>query len=126
MLKTSSKFLRNLGGKKLVGTLLGFYISAQMIERITEVLSWLPVWGDPEDKNTRTKRILFLSTALGVAFCLWVRLGFFSAAGLEGINPLLDRILSGIVVGAGSKPVHDIISSIDKYRTAKLREIRGR
>lgn len=109
-----------------MGTLLGFYIAAQMIERITEVLSWLPVWGDPEDKNTRTKRMLFLSTALGIAFCLWVRLGFFGAAGLGGINHILDRVLSGIVVGAGSKPVHDIISSIDKYRTAKLREAKGR
>jgi len=106
-------------------TLLGFYIAAQMIERITEVLSWLPVWGDPKDKDTRAKRILFLSTALGIAFCLWVRLGFFGAAGLEEINPLLDRVLSGIVVGAGSKPVHDIISSIDKYRTAKWKEAEG-
>lgn len=101
------------------------YILAQAVERIVELVSDLSIWGDPAspDKavlHRRTVRLWFVSSVIGVAVCLVYQVDFFAAIRIESDpwRQMLNRILSGIIVGSGTKPVHDVITRIEKYARA--------
>lgn len=94
------------------------YILAQAVERIVEFISNLTIFGDPDSKEERVihKRAILLwlvSSVLGVIVCLVFNVNFLTAFTNE--HPTLSLICSGIIVGSGTKPVHDVISSIEKY-----------
>ena len=101
--------------------LTAFYIAAQIIERITELFSRI---GDkPANQKTendfkfRAVWLWIVASVLGVGLALSLKLGFFGASGFAGVKPTLDYVLSGIALGGGTKPVHDIIAYIEKAGT---------
>ena len=95
-----------------------FYIAAQIIERITELLSG---FGDKprakkkdEDLRFRAKWLWAASSLLGVLLAFLLKLGFFAQTGLQDIDPTIDHVLSGIALGGGAKPIHDILAYMEK------------
>jgi hypothetical protein len=103
--------------------LVTFYIAAQIVERITELFSRI---GDkPKDQKTdadvkmRALWLWVVSSILGVILAFVLKAGFFAASEIKGIDPTVDYLLSGIALGGGTKPIHDIISYIEKASQKK-------
>ena len=94
------------------------YILSQAVERIVEFISDWDFWGDPDSKmrpvvHRRTISLWLVSSVLGVTICLIYHVNLLTAFSQE--HPTLNLILSGIIIGSGTKPVHDVITSIEKY-----------
>jgi hypothetical protein len=102
----------------------GFYVAAQLIERLMELVSpLLPLWGLPagfsaekmvraaQVKADRSKATLGLATLAGVAASAGFGLYFLSAVGIT-VPRLLDIFFTGLIIGAGTKPLHDLITSL--------------
>lgn len=60
---------------------------------------------------------LFGSLSLGEIAGLTLHLGFFRTLGIH-IWPLIDMVLTGLLIGAGPEPVHQIINSLGDMRGA--------
>jgi len=102
----------------------GFYIAAQLIERMMELVSPLfPLWGLPSgfspDKQARVaqvradrgKALLGLATLAGVIASAAFGLYFLEAVGMR-VPRMPDIFFTGLVIGAGTKPLHDLISGL--------------
>jgi hypothetical protein len=100
----------------------GFYIGAQVIERLMELLSpFLPFWGfdGVTDSTVKAAHIkadravmsLGLATLLGVGASCGFGLYFLKATGISS-PATLDLFLTGVVIAAGTKPLHDFISGL--------------
>ncbi len=99
------------------------YILAQAVERVVELISDFNIWGDPNSKDPaiihrRAISLWVVSTAVGVIVCYSFGVDFFELLKVskpgESIT-FLHGLISGIIVGSGTKPVHDVIASIEKY-----------
>lgn len=110
----------------------GFYIAAQIIERLLEVVSpLLPPWplkgnGDAKAAQAKADRgalMLGLATLAGVAVSYAFGLYFLTAVGIgvetaqdgsviSTIPRMVDALATGLVIGAGTKPLHDLITNI--------------
>jgi hypothetical protein len=107
----------------------GFYVGAQVIERVIEVISPLvpqPLcigWTLPADLKDASKEVRAvqvkadraailhgLAALLGVAFSCAFGLFFLAAVGMQGISHTIDAIVTGFVIAGGVKPLHDFIS----------------
>lgn len=104
----------------------GFYAAAQIIERLMElVVPFLPVKlpalpagatsGDraaraAQVKADRAKMALGLATLLGVAASCGFGLFFLETIGIHTPSNTIDGLATGIVIAAGTKPLHDFIS----------------
>ena len=106
----------------------GFYVAAQVIERLLEVVSpLLPFWPpDPDDdpavqvahtKADRAAVVLGLATLAGVAASCGFGLYFLAAIGMTSVSHSIDAIVTGLTVGAGTKPLHDLITGIQSKST---------
>lgn len=63
-----------------------------------------------------------LASGLGCLACAVLGVGLLTAvmrAGSSTPPPALDVLVSGLVVGAGTKPLHDLISNIQASKDAK-------
>lgn len=105
----------------------GFYVGAQVIERLMEFVSpLLPPWtikhpaGDTAEakaaraaqiKADRVKLALGVASVLGVAASGVFGLFFLQAIGMK-VSPTVDTILTGITIAAGTKPLHDFITTL--------------
>ena len=99
------------------------YIMSQAVERVVELVSDFNVWGDPNSKepaviHRRAISLWIVSTVLGIITCYSFDVDFF--AFVKGAKPgepitFVHGLISGIIVGSGTKPVHDVIASIEKY-----------
>jgi hypothetical protein len=107
-----------------MSTFAVFYLMAQFIERFIEPFSNSTVLGDKdEDGGPRLKSARFISlwciaSGLGIILCYFT-VGLFQVVGISFAvsaagGHFWDAILSGVVVGAGTKPLHDFINLIDK------------
>lgn len=107
----------------------GFYVAAQVIERLIEVVSplfpplgWLPANIDDgaakaaHVKADRGAYVLGVASVAGVAASAGLGLYFLAAVGLPGSNTV-DSIASGLLIGGGTKPLHDLITSIQNKST---------
>jgi hypothetical protein len=111
-----------------------FYVAAQVIERITELFSMIfdrkydqtkdagKIKRRKEHRDSRQTRAIvhwLIASALGIVLTLVFYLGFhanlglFEASGFS-LDPIPDAILTGISLGAGTKPLHDLISYMTK------------
>jgi hypothetical protein len=124
----------------------GFYVGAQVIERLMEFVApvlppggptkWLSLkWalGGRKDylkkiladdaamtaqiKADRAKLALGVAAVLGVFASCKFGLFFLSAIGMNGISHTVDSIVTGIVIAAGTKPLHDFITSLQNTNT---------
>jgi hypothetical protein len=102
----------------------GFYVAAQVIERLMELVSpLLPIWGLPDGFSTdekvraaqvkadRAKAVLGLATLAGVAASAGFGLYFLSAVGIA-VPRMPDIFFTGLIIAAGTKPLHDFISTL--------------
>jgi hypothetical protein len=112
----------------------GFYVGAQVIERLMEFIApVLPPWkittpsGDkPEAKAARAAQVkadraklaLGVSSILGVAASGLFGLFFLRAIGMQ-VSPTVDTILTGVTIAAGTKPLHDFISTLQNKDNPK-------
>jgi len=99
------------------------YILSQAVERVVEVISDFAIWGDSRSKepavvHRRAISLWTVSTLLGMAVCWLFCIDFFKVlkadAGCDP-GPVLKFIINGIIVGSGTKPVHDVIAGLEKY-----------
>jgi hypothetical protein len=100
------------------------YVLAQSVERIVELFSELRIWGDPtsKDPGEKRKRAIWLWAAaslLGWGLCLLFEVDFISMLTNSTRHPILRLLLSGIIVGSGTKPVHDVITTLEKHAVGK-------
>lgn len=60
-----------------------------------------------------------LSSALAILVSAAVGLALMHSVGVQDAPVLLDIIVTGIIIGSGSKPLHDLISSIQVSKDSK-------
>jgi hypothetical protein len=101
----------------------GFYVAAQVLERLLQLVSPLLPWPwwplpksmtDPKVKAAQLKAdrgyvTLGVAAVLGVAASCGFGLFFLSAIGISAPNTV-DSLLTGITIAAGTKPLHDFIT----------------
>jgi hypothetical protein len=125
---TSRAFVPAKEGVADFALFAGFYVAAQVIERLLEVASpLLPFWppapgDDPTVQAAHTKAdratvVLGLATLAGVAASCGFGLYFLAAIGMTSVSHSIDAIVTGLTVGAGTKPLHDLITSIQSKST---------
>lgn len=101
-----------------------FYVAAQVIERLMQLLSpFLPFWKMPTDvtgtakaaqiKADRGMAALGVAAVLGVAVSCGFGLFFLSAIGIHASHTI-DAFVTGITIAAGTKPLHDFIGLLQK------------
>lgn len=115
-----------------------FYLMAQFVERVVEPLSDLSVFGENEKNQTRKSEdrkkeesskqarvisIWCLASSLGIILCYFT-IGLFQMVGVAFADwalpfnatvsgHTLDAVLSGVIIGGGTKPLHDVIGYIE-------------
>ncbi len=119
------------------GLFAGFYVAAQVIERLMELgtsfLPW-PGWKAPQApleglsnpakrtvtasylKADRATVALGVATILGVVASFLFGLYFLQSVGISASHTV-DVTVTGITIGAGTKPLHDLISSLQSKST---------
>jgi hypothetical protein len=103
--------------------LAAFYAGAQVIERLMElVVPALPAWppGDSTGnvraayvKADRAKVALGVATVAAVVVSAAFGLYFLKVLGIHATHTV-DTIATGLIIGAGTKPLHDFITLIQK------------
>lgn len=115
----------------------GFYAAAQVIERLLELLSpTLPWWGVPDPPNPggqatavqnatakaaqvkadRAVAAHGIAAVFGVAASCAFGLFFLHAVGFH-VSNTIDTFATGIIIAAGTKPLHDLISGLQNKNT---------
>ena len=97
--------------------LAGFYVAAQAVERLFEFVL-PPGQGSAQAKADRVFVVGGLATLLGVILSLALGLYFLEAIQVQDPNRELDVFVTGLVIGAGTKPLHDLITRIEKKKEA--------
>jgi hypothetical protein len=108
----------------------GFYVAAQLIERLMEVVApFFPYWAMPADlpkdqavraaqiKADRAKAVLGLAILAGVAASAGFGLYFLAAVGMWDVPRTADIFFTAVVIAAGTKPLHDFISSLQNQNS---------
>jgi hypothetical protein len=108
----------------------GFYVAAQVIERLLQLVSpLLPGWPAPAEitdpaaraaqtKADRANVALGVAAVLGVIASATLGLFFLKAIGMH-VSHSIDTILTGLTIAAGTKPLHDFISLLQNQTTPK-------
>jgi hypothetical protein len=95
----------------------GFYVAAQVIERLLEPIAPIfPTWKRTSLAAARADRaqiMIGVSVLVGVAASFAFGLCFLEAIGMHTTRTI-DVLVSGSTIGAGTKPLHDLISAISK------------
>lgn len=121
---TNKPFVPAQGNEANFALFAGFYAAAQVIERLMELVSpLLPFWKLPSDvkgdkkaelaqtKADRAKAVMGIATLAGVATSAGLGLYFLTAIGMH-VTRFVDIAVTAVVIGAGTKPLHDLISNI--------------
>lgn len=107
-----------------IGIFAIFYLLAQFIERVIEIFSNSRLLGgndDEDEKNPKNRAravsLWCIASGFGIVAC-YLTVGLLQVLGITFIfsaiqGHLLDAIISGVVVGSGTKPLHDLINLID-------------
>lgn len=99
-----------------------FYVVAQVIERLTEPLAFIQdkARKDKTEDYLQIRTYVFwgICTVLGLVFAFQLELGFFALL-RHPIDPTWDYILTGVALGAGTKPIHDVIAYVEKASEKK-------
>ena len=98
---------------ELMATLISFIILASVVEFITDVLKKIV----PDKQIGQVDLPPLISLVVGILIAVMVQADIFADLGFQVQYALAGWILTGIIISAGSKAVHELIS--------KLRESRG-
>jgi len=76
--------------------------------------------------ETYTRWITVVSTLVGIAICFWGEIGILKILNVSNTFPWgVDYVLCGVVIGRGSKSVHDFIRRLDGLKeSGKLQSYR--
>ncbi len=99
-----------------VGIFALFYIIAQVIERVQEPFA--PYLGRAKDPGEEGKRVKS-SALLAMIISGYLKAGVLPTVGERGIPTWVDIVVTGLVIGAGTKPIHDLISNISASNEGK-------
>lgn len=115
----------------------GFYVAAQVIERLLELVSpSLPWWDVPDPptpagaptnaqkgtakaaqvKADRAACAHGIAAVLGVAASCAFGLFFLRSVGFQ-VSNTIDTFTTGLLISAGTKPLHDFISGLQNKNT---------
>lgn len=105
------------------------YVFAQTIERLLEPVSAFydakvdRVAATPQTDSRRRKVVALWAAAsiLGMLGSAWLGVFLLRLVGVVDAPYFVDIAVTGVVVGAGTKPLHDLISHIQKAKEAKER-----
>jgi hypothetical protein len=117
------------GGTVNFSIFAGLYAGAQILERAMEfIVPFLPVavpaTGTPAEKVAQVKADR-AKWALGVTFVFGVLIscgfGLFllETIGIHSGSNTLDSLVTGLLIGAGTKPLHDFISTLQNQSSPK-------
>jgi hypothetical protein len=105
----------------------GLFAGAQIIERAMEFvvpLLPIPVPGTGSDaekvaqvKADRAKVALGVTAVLGVLVSCGFGLLLLETIGIRAGSDTLDYLITGLLIGAGTKPLHDFITSLQNKST---------
>lgn len=113
------------------GSAAGFRISSLFllviaIERVIEVVHhFRPLGGTgsgPAGYQARVAVCLGLASALAMAACGYFGIGVFHAFGDNGSPRYVDVIVTGLGIGAATKPLHDVIRIIERRAHPRVGE----
>jgi hypothetical protein len=93
----------------------GFYIVAQALERLLEVFARVFVPGSSAtDKGDRALVLGGVSVVAAVIASKALGLYFLAAVGVDDPHRGVDAFVTGLLVGGGTKALHDLILRIEK------------
>lgn len=111
--------------KSVMDNILIFYFLAQAIERVLELIDWIVsiIWNIPEkaekeDANKKRFKMVgmwILATLFGFAFCYSLKLQLMLRLNME-VHIWADYFFTSLILGSGTKPVHDIISLMGRAK----------
>lgn len=96
------------------GLLAGFYVVAQAIERLLELLPG--GLGSKQSKANRAVVFPALGFIIAVIAAEVLGLYFLDAIGRNDVSKNLDVIVTALAIGGGTKPLHDLIKRIEKAK----------
>lgn len=64
-------------------------------------------------ESSRKSRLWAVASGIGIIFS-YIFIGLFALVGITTIPHWVDVLISGIILGGGSKPLHDLISNMEK------------
>jgi hypothetical protein len=79
------------------------------------------IWSRVVDKIRRNTAVITwtLASALAMVFCGLFGLYLLRLVGFTDVPRQVDIIISGLAVGSGTKPLHDLISNVQKAKEQK-------
>lgn len=60
-----------------------------------------------------------LAAAIAMVACGYLGVFFLHSLGVTSTGIVLDLLITGLAVGGGTKPLHDLISNVQKAKDAK-------
>jgi len=99
----------------MYGNLFGVIAASLVIERVVEQFSeFVP-------KKKRRKILFLISTILALLFTFGAQVGIFRNLGIISQNTgkfgiYLDYLLTGLLIGGGSDPVHSVVYGLEKKK----------
>jgi hypothetical protein len=114
--------------------LAGFYVAAQAVERLLQPLAEIippraqsgagKAVENLRAKNDRAIILLGLACLAGVALSAGAGLYFLDAISASKEPPRgLDIFVTGLIIAGGTKPLHDLISRIEKSKEKAEKEV---
>ena len=102
------------------GVFAAVFLLAAAIERLLEPVNYFrPLGGDttadPSLRPRRAALCLGLASALAMIACGFFGLGVMHAFGDNGAPRYVDVIVTGLGIGAATKPLHDLIRGIERW-----------
>jgi hypothetical protein len=93
----------------------GFYVVAQALERLLEVFSRVVVPGNgATDKGDRALVVGGISVVAAAIASKALGLYFLAAVGIDDPHRGVDAFATALLVGGGTKALHDLITRIEK------------
>ena len=96
----------------------GFYVVAQAVERLVELLRALLPGRSVIGKANVALITGALSVLLGVAASAGLGLYFLNAVAVDAVPERVDVLVSGLLIAGGTAGLHELISRIEKSKRA--------
>ncbi|HEY3766417.1 MAG TPA: hypothetical protein VGL44_14755 [Gaiellales bacterium] len=114
-----------------LGGFASLYALAQAIERLLEPVNhFLQLGGDTHaDPSLRPNRAAIcwgLASALAMTACGFFGFGVLHMIGDTSVSRYIDVVVTGLAVGGGTKPLHDLISGLEGWGRARKAASGGR
>ena len=97
-----------------VGLFALLYVFAQAIERLLEPVASLLNATTPKEKENKVVVMFALASAIAMILSGWLGIFLLSLIGVHDVPRVVDIAVTGLAIGGGTKPLHDLISLLQK------------